>query len=757
MRPFRLLHNWPFFLLFALAWPLIAMQPQEKLLAVSLNGKQVSEFESVLEYGSRWYLQARFFKENRLIAAAQNPLTYNRCEYLPLDAVTGLTFSVDEQQQTLNLKALPVAFATSLLNGFMREKYEPTPSEPGFFFNHDFQYVTGAGTDELSGLMEAGAFSKLGVFLTDFAAVSKGTGVDMTRISTQLVHDFPDQMTTLVVGDSISSGEMWGRPVYFAGVQYESKFSTQPSFLSTPLPSVSGQAAAPSTVDLYVDDVKRLSQQVDTGPFAIRDIPVMSGQGQIQMVVTDALGRSQVITQSFVNQSNLLREGVSDFDYEAGTLRINYGRTSAQYRSAFATASRRRGLTNSLTVGYRAELMPGKEALGGTVSYGIPVFGVIGGGAVVSANGTRLGRLLYGDISRSSRGLGLSVHYEIAARDFWQLGLLPTEQRGRELLQTGANRQIGKYATLSAGILHEILPGGQDVRALTASAGFRLGRATLTVSSNYATAPTRASGLNFALVIPLGRKVNVLSTATTGNGSRSALTEVQKSLPLGTGYGYRVSTDALNGGQTDAGFYYQNPYGQWTLEGSVSGSQDSWRFGERSGLLWMHDHLFQTRWLEDSFAVVDVPEQPDVDVYVNNQLMGHTNSSGIAMVPWLVPYDRNSVRVDDQSLGMDTIFDTTDKVVVPMWRSGLLIEFKPEQTGGATLILQTPDGGLVPAGAIAKSGTDEAEVAFHGEVFLPSLTAPARVHVEWPGHACEAVVSELPQEILPKIGPLVCK
>ncbi len=737
--------------------PLFASQPQEKLLAVTLNGRQVSDFESVLQYGSRWYLSPAFFKENRLIATDQNSLAFGGRQYLPLDAVNGLTFSVDEPHQMLSLKVPPTSFTTSLVSGSQREKYEPTPSESGFFFNHDIQYVTGAGTNQFSGLMEAGSFSTLGVFLTDFAVVSKANGLEMTRLSSQLVHDFPDQMTTLVLGDSITAGEMWGRPMYFAGVQYESKFSTQPSFLPTALPSVAGQAAAPSTVDIYVDNVKRLSQPVDTGPFAIRDIPVMSGQGQIQMVVTDALGRSQVITQSFVNQSTLLREGVSDFAYEAGTLRTNYGRTSAQYTSAFATASRRHGFSNTLTLGYRAELMPGKETLGGSISYGIPVFGVLGGGAVLSMDRTRAGHLLYADINRSSRRLGLSAHYEAADAGFWQLGLLPTEERGRQLLQVAANRQIGKYASLSSGILRENLPGGLDVRAFTGTAGLRIGRAFLTVSANYVTSPTRATGISYALVIPMGRKVNVLSTANTGTGSHSAITEVQRSLPLGTGYGYRVSSDALNGGRTDAGFYYQNQYGQSTLEASLSGNQTSWRFGERSGLVWMHNHLFETRWLEDSFAVVEVPDQPNVDVYANNQLVGHTNSSGVAMVPLLIPYDRNTISLDDRSVAMDTILDATDKVVVPMWRHGLLVHFKPEQSTGATLILQLPDGTLVPTGAMAKSGTEEAEVAFHGEVFLPSLQAPALVHVEWPGHACDVTVSALPPELLPTVGPLVCK
>lgn len=83
----------------------------------------------------------------------------------------------------------------------------------------------------------------------------------------------------------------------------------------------------------------------------------------------------------------------------------------------------------------------------------------------------------------------------------------------------------------------------------------------------------------------------------------------------------------------------------------------------------MHNHMFETRWLQDSFAVVEVPDQPNVDVYANNQLVERTNSSGVAMVPWLVPYDCNIIRIDDRSLALNTILDSILTCVVRhVWR-----------------------------------------------------------------------------------------
>jgi hypothetical protein len=83
--------------------------------------------------------------------------------------------------------------------------------------------------------------------------------------------------------------------------------------------------------------------------------------------------------------------------------------------------------------------------------------------------------------------------------------------------------------------------------------------------------------------------------------------------------------------------------------------------------------------------------------------------------------------------------------VVPSFRSGVLVRFAPQKSTGATLILRTGDGELVPPGAEVKIGdTVAGQVAYHGEVFLPSLTAPARLLVEWPRHTCELVVAEFP-------------
>jgi outer membrane usher protein FimD/PapC len=106
---------------------------------------------------------------------------------------------------------------------------------------------------------------------------------------------------------------------------------------------------------------------------------------------------------------------------------------------------------------------------------------------------------------------------------------------------------------------------------------------------------------------------------------------------------------------------------------------------------------------------------------------------------------------------MDTVLDVSDRSVVPMFRSGVFVQFLPQKFTGATLILKTSSGESVPIGAeVRVDGVSQGLVAFHGEVFLPLLKVPAHLHVEWPSHICEVTVERLPSEVLPRIGPLLC-
>ena len=736
---------------------------KESLLTVRVNGVLISESEPVLELEpGRLFVPAGLFSMARLRLLAERPthVAAMDLDYYPLDAIRGVHYEIDESMQAIDITVPASAFTHTTLDGLGNVKTLATRPDPGLFLNQDFQLLHNGSQELLSGLVEGGFFSRLGVLTTQYAGPDLLHSFVPRRLNTQFFRDFPESMTTLTIGDSFSAYSPWARTVAYAGVRYASKFATQPSFISTPLPGIAGQASQPSTVDVYVDNVKRLSQPVAAGPFAIQNVPVISGQGEIRMVVTDVLGRQQVITESYIRSSQLLRAGVNDFTYESGTVRLNYGIKSNQYRSFFADASYRRGISDTLTLEGRIETQLGTETAGLGAIYALRDVGIFSGGVAGSMEGGHPGELLYAGYSRAQRSFGFATQMQMASANFRQLGLLDDQRATRFLLQAQVSKSLGRLASVAAGYLRRDGRTESNVQALTASLNLRLHRAFLTVGGTYSLLSPRPYGLSVALIVPLGERTIGMATGDSSPTARTAGVEVSRSIPLGPGYGYRVRSTNLDQQKNEAAFYYQNNAGSYGVEASEGDGGMSVRLLERGSFVLLHRHLMVSRWLNDSFGVVEVPNAKGIPVYVNNQVMAKTDRWGFALLPWLAAYNRNLVRLDDAALPVDVNVDLEERMVVPMARSAAFLRYQPASVGGATLILTAPGGQPVPQGAMVtvNAGTAAYEVELRGEVFVIDIDYPALLHVAWASGKCEARIARPPADTpVPRIGPLACK
>lgn len=197
-----------------------------------------------------------------------------------------------------------------------------------------------------------------------------GEGDRLIRLDTGWVFDFPESRTRLSLGDSIAHAGGVAVPFRFAGVQFGTDFSLDPTFVPFPVPSFEGEAATASVVDFYVNGALRARQGVDPGPFEIVDAPLVTGGGLARIVVTDVLGRQSVVEAPFYASPNLLRPGLSDYAVAIGVEREFYAVESAQYGRGFALASFRRGLTQWATAEARGEVSDDFVVLAGGISFG---------------------------------------------------------------------------------------------------------------------------------------------------------------------------------------------------------------------------------------------------------------------------------------------------------------------------------------------------------------------------------------------------
>ncbi len=744
---------------------------RESLVAIRLNNRSLLEFASVLQDGhGRFYTTADVFLQSRLRMPEKASTRFRNREYFLLDRPSPrIACHFDDAAEALNISAPPEAFTPTITDALQAPATHAQHAEPGFLLNHDFQLTRAGTTTAVSGFAETSVFNRWGVLDAHFAAQNVFAGSpSLARVDTAFIRDFPERLATLSLGDSITAGGIWARPVHFAGIRWASKFSTQPEFTSVSLPTLDGQVAEPSTIDVYVNGQKTLHQPIDPGPFSIHNVPVVTGQGDLQMVVTDILGRQQVVTRAYITTSELLRPGVSDYAFEAGTLR-QASLLRSSYSSAFLSASDRRGLTQKLTVNGHAEVLGAQQTLGGGVDYAWMPLGLVSlGGAASHSQGG--GAMVYAQLEHRQRALGFSGQVQLASSNFRQLGMATGERAAAFQLQAQVTHSVGNRGSVGLGYLARHtrsclvscsqLPDQPNLSAITASSSIRVGSHTfLSASANYSPDFKPHTTMTVSLVVPLGRQ-KAFSSQTTFQGSHpSSTAEFAKQLGSGTDYGYRVRTSTNDPTQIDSSFSYQNDRGAYEMQASQGSSGSSWRLHEMGGLAWMRRYIVLSRTLGDSFAVVQVPGTPGVRVFANNQLIGTTDRRGLVVVPTLVPYFRNTVRLDDSGIGLDRELELSDRLAVPMFRSGLFIKFQAEALQGALLRLVTRDGSPVPLGALVSvNGSAEvAQVALRGEAYLEHVTFPLHLRVQWSGGNCEVRLLSRPSgnPLLP-IGPLRC-
>lgn len=745
-----------------------AQQPiieQEMLLAVVVNDKPIVDGARVLRSeGSGILVPLPVLEQARLKLPGEPSIRIGDEDYYFIDALPGIEAQIEANTQTLSIRAAATAFISANLNLRNHGRLLEQSSETGAFLNYDINYVDGSQQRTLSGLTEIGVFTAGGTFTSRFVTQNLIDDGAVFRLDSQYVRDFPAQQATLVVGDSVTGASSLSRQVYFGGIQWRTNFSTTPGYEAIPLPAFSGTALAPSVVDIYVNNVLRLRQPVDTGPFSIQNLPVSTGQGNMQMVVRDVLGRQQIFTQSYITSAQLLRPGTKDVSFEVGALRNNFGRRDSDYGQLFTSGTLRYGLRESATVEGHAEVMQGREQLGLGAAVAIADVGLLSGGLAASQSEQGTGTAQYVQFDRQGDQYALTLRAQTAAAQFWQLGWSKRFQTPAKQIQAQANFSIGARTSVAIGYLSQVNRRFENVRGLNAGFNVNLHRyGNISVGVLKSLTGRRSLAGNIVWVIPLERQSVLQMMANAQRGSKSVSTEYQKTSPPEGGWGFRARKSALDNSGEDVGVNYLGTYGEYAFNANHAGSTSNVQLATRGGVALLGGHVRPTRWLDESFAMVEVPVSDPIDIYANNIKVGQTNEQGVGFIPRLIPYESNNVYLDATGLPLSMTLDLAPRSVIPGPRTGSLLKFDAQRDESATLILEDVSGMPLPAGTRVYVGSDPQayEVALRGHVFIAKMDYPVRIVVQaaMPDSStiCRVdVASPQSNEPFPTLGPFTC-
>jgi outer membrane usher protein len=731
------------------------------LLQVSVNGQPFdTPFLLLHGPGGRLYASAAALRAWRLRPPGAPATTFDGEAYYPLDQLPGLRVTISPQDQSAAIQADPAAFDRTRVDLDGNDAGAITPSATGLFLNYDLFAEWLRDRPSLNGVIDGGLFTRHGVGTASMIAYSGRDRTQIVRLETSWTIDRPDSMTVLRLGDSVSEAAVGAYPVRFAGVQFSRNFAAQPGFVTMPLPTFSGAAAVPSVVDVYVNNTLQQSRDVNAGPFELTHIPVLSGGGNVQLVMRDLLGREVTTEFGYYTSSALLRRGLHDFSYEIGFLRRDFSLRSNAYGAPIAMTTQRYGVSNSLTVEGHAQVSGAIQMGGAGLVYDLARVGLITASAAASHSSAGTGADFSFGFERRTLGLSLGVQAQYSQANFRFNGAPTGIERPRLTFAFFADLPL-RAGSLAANVIHRNYRIAPDETIAALSLNLHIaGSAFASIYTQRTMIGKSRTEVGTSLTFQFGRHRAAGLFAERGPDSSFARASFQQDPPAESGIGYRAAISLGDDRGGEAEIRHNGRFGSYALRVASLNGEAGARLSARGSIGLIGNHLFAAQAIGPSFGLVEVG-QPDVRVYADNQLVGVTGKSGALILPQLRAFERNMIRIDDADLPLDLTPDVLENAVRPVADSGVILRFRVRRENGALMRLHLPDGSLLPSGAIVRLAGQDAEfpVAGDGEVYVTGLTRdPARLVASWGDRTCEfraaLPATDDPQ---PFVDGLVCR
>ncbi|WP_293780096.1 fimbria/pilus outer membrane usher protein [uncultured Oxalicibacterium sp.] len=731
-------------------------------LAVSINGLLRDDTIEALQLPNNDLAVAKadLLTWNLSVSSAEE-LRFNEHVYIRLRDLPELRWRIDTRTQTLILEARADAFVSHQVALTGDRSPAVTPSPPGGFFNYDVQSDYSNGRHAYSGFYGFSVFGEWGTGA--YTSVYRSNMVEgferNVRLDTTWTIDMPEKRQSIWLGDAISYGGTLGRAVRFGGVRWGTNFGLTPGFSTLALPTIRGEAALPSTLDLYINNNYGSQARVPAGPFDLANVPLVTGQGEIRMAVRDLLGREQIITQPYYASQALLKPGLHDFSVEAGSIREDYGFFSNRYGRSFIAATDRVGITPRFTRELRAELLSSQQMLSAGGTWLLGTVGTIGlqaaGSRTTQANGWSSGLSL----ERQAPTFSSNLVARYATRDFRQLGEI--EGRSTRLSAALGFGMPFMGGGLGASYARQTTWQDQDNRIVTLSYSRSVGaQSFISIAATRQSGDARATSIVVSFIHALGLRDSVSAIRSKENQRSFTALQLQRNGPAGPGYGYQINAEDGIARRYSAQGTLNNAYAR--LNAGVAGAEQgatTYRLGAAGAVAMLNGGLYPTRQIDDSFAVVKVGDYANVNVLRENQQVAKTGRQGYAFVTGLRGYQRNRLSIDQADLPFDAEIDQLDMIVTPAMRSGIAIHFPVRRMASATARLIYRDGTALPPGTVLRvqGQGKNAITGFDGKVFVSS--PDLRVHLQSEGpRTCRANLQlQGAAEIVDELGTIVCE
>jgi outer membrane usher protein len=603
--------------------------------------------------------------------------------------------------------------------------------------------------------------------------------------ATYVQRDIPALKAQLVVGDSFTSGQI-ADSFRVRGVTLSSDPRMYPQSQQGYAPVVRGVAESNARVAIRQKGYVIYETTVAPGPFEISDLFATGYGGDLEVTVTEADGRKNTFLVPYTAVPQLLRPGQTQFSATAGQLRQYSVQSSAPWVAqgtwqhgfnntftGFGAVTASQGYTQ-LNAGTAINTRYGALALNLSASNTqLPNAKSMRGqsvGFTFSKNfnnaGTNLSLGAYRYSTSGYLGLLDAVNMRDIASRGGDFGQYP-HQRSR--LDLNINQKIGKGQLYFSGSSTDYWGG--SARQISYSAGYSSSfksvswsisaQRTRTQSVSY-NAPLQtqteaadsvfygpgrvASGttdnrvmLTFSMPLGTAPKAPTFSTFlsndTGSNRGKSVQVGVSGSAGKNNNITYNVSANRdINQSSSqyfNASLGYQTNYANLRGGYSRNGSSNQLSASADGGVVVHAGGVQFAQQLGDTIGLVEAPGAAGASV--SNAAGVRVSGNGYAIVPYLMPYQLNTINIDPKGTSEHVELKNTSVTVAP--RLGAVVKLKYQTENGRAVAIKAtqPNGEPLPfaADVLDEQGQSVGSVGQASKLFVRGIADQGSLLVKW--------------------------
>lgn len=685
------------------------------VVAIRLNTQAKGEFFVIRAPGGDFLVRTVDLIAMGFTAPTGTTLMVDGEPHISLRSIGGLALVFNEKTLVLDITADPHLMPTNALDlGSRRRKPPPEVQGPSAFFNYSFQRQHAASANDTSFTGEVGARAFGSLLTTDAQTITTTDGRRrLVRMMSTFTRDDVAGLRRYTAGDFIATSGELGSGATLGGIGLSKLFTLDPYFNRYPTHTLTGVAALPSEVDIYVDGQRVRTERVQPGGFELRNLTGYGGSRSVQVVLRDPFGRTQELDYPLYFSDQPLQQGLHEYSYGLGAMRRNLGLRSADYGPAAFAFFHRYGLSEGLTIGWRGEgtrqLLNGGPMLTAILGNAGVVNFVLAGSSIAGRRGHAASLSYNYDNARWHAGVALRHE----TRRYATLGDPPTVSGRRWDAGVSLSYTFPRAGAVS--LSHSVTLGRGAGLPATASRPFVVNsvgdRRDTTLAYSLPLASARANLIATASRVKgdggwhneafVGLQWNLDPTHRLNanvqqlQDSRISSLQYTQQQPLGEGLGYDVTASHVQSSsglrlQLATSMQYNAPaavlradYGHLRGdEGGTTSSQNRLNVSVAGGVAWVGGRVALGRPIGDGFAMVRTNPLGGVPVMLNGQPMGKTGADGSLLLPALSAYSDNQIAIAPENLPLEYSFNATQRRVAPPARSGVVVDFHVQRVQG---------------------------------------------------------------------------